>query len=86
MEQASIVWWKRLLRFVISKFAVGAFDLDHAMIHDVCRCTTLNEVEESIDEAHYRGTINPNFWRQIFGLRVSGRKLFAIATECFPKR
>jgi hypothetical protein len=78
-----IPWWKRPWWHLAARIASSAFEHDRLLIREVCGATSLHDVSIAIESSHYQRKINPSFWRNTLGLRVSGRRLHAIASQYF---
>jgi hypothetical protein len=79
-------FWKRPLWILVETLVPSAFKHDREVIRDAGKATTMSEVAEAVDLLHYHGRFKSSFWRNSFGLRVSGRRLFELAKAHIPKR
>ena len=73
--------WKRPLWLLIEKRSPNAFSQDWIAIQEACRARSMKEILEVVEALHYRGKINPTFWRNQLNLRISGRRLQDIAKD-----
>ncbi len=75
--------WKKPVWLVVERISRMSFQHDRDAVREALRAVNLRDVAGVVETLHYRGRVNPSFWRNAFRLRLSGRRLQTIASECF---
>jgi hypothetical protein len=78
-----VIPWKRPLYRIGRTLAPGAFEHDRDAVVDALNARSIAEVKQTVEMLHYRSRRTPSFWRDLFGLRVSGRRLMRLAGRVF---
>jgi hypothetical protein len=64
-------------------FVPSAFAHDRDVVADALNASSMAEVRQSVDLLHYRARQRAVFWRDFFGIRISGRRLMGLAAGAF---
>ena len=75
--------WKRLLYQFACWIQPKAFAQDVSVVEDALNSTRPEQVKLAIADLHDPARRRPIFWRDSLGLRVSGRRLLAVAQMGF---
>jgi hypothetical protein len=75
--------WKRPQYRLACWIQPKAFAQDLSVVEDALNATRPEQVKLAITDLHDRARRRPLFWRDSLGLRVSGRRLLAVALMGF---
>jgi hypothetical protein len=78
-----IVPWRRPLVLLVRWLDPDLFAHDRFVLEEAAKATSYDDVVSAVDLLHYRARREFSFWRDLLGLRISGRRLLDLADALF---